>query len=184
MSRALGSVGQLILEAGLVTSAKLEHSMQRSLQTGLPLGRVMVLNGILTEPMLNAALEAQIRMRDDAMITHSDALDYLCLAVAQINGTLKDADVPHLQAFRATGKQRWIRLGELMIKADKLAATDISNAVEIGLERDQLLGHVLVGQGYISDDLLVQALLQQQNIADGKLTVEEATRVLVNACLR
>lgn len=69
-------LGELLSEAGLVTKEQLAKSMGRSQATGLPLGRILVLNGALPDAILTMALEIQVRIRD-GMMTREEAIDAL-----------------------------------------------------------------------------------------------------------
>ena len=42
-------LGELLLEAGLIDRDQFGEAMQRSLATGLPLGRILVLKGALQD---------------------------------------------------------------------------------------------------------------------------------------
>ena len=57
-------LGELLLDSRLIDREQFGKAMQRSLATGLPLGRILVLNGAISEHILTEALEIQVRIRD------------------------------------------------------------------------------------------------------------------------
>ena len=57
-------LGELLIDAGYVTRDQLQQSLEKSTQTGLPFGRLLVFSGALTEGLLTGALNAQILIRD------------------------------------------------------------------------------------------------------------------------
>ena len=52
----------------------------------------------------------------------------------------------------------------LLVLAGLLAETDVMNALELGLMQDMRIGEVLVGQGYISNEVLDAALELQRKV--------------------
>ena len=45
-SNSTNRLGEILLEAGLIDGDQFAKAMQRSMSTGLPLGRILVLNGV------------------------------------------------------------------------------------------------------------------------------------------
>jgi hypothetical protein len=170
-------LGELLSEAGLVTKEQLAKSMGRSQATGLPLGRILVLNGALPDSVLTMALEIQVRIRD-GMMTRDEAIEALS-AAGGTEGPEQQQNVE--ETIRMTilqPRKKGVRLGELMVMAGLLNETDVMNALEIGLVSNQQIGQVLVEQGYVSEELLVAALELQRRIDEDKLTPQDAADAL------
>ena len=168
-------LGELLSESGLVTKEQLAKSMQRSQATGLPLGRILVLNGALSDPILTMALEIQVRIRD-GMMTRDEALEALSAA-----GGTEGAEPKSEETMRMTilqPRKKGIRLGELMVLAGLLNETDVMNALELGLVNNQQIGQVLVEQGYVSEELLNAALELQKRVDEDKLMPQDAGEAL------
>jgi tetratricopeptide (TPR) repeat protein len=171
-------LGELLLEASIIDGDQFGKALQRSLATGLPLGRILVLNGAISDSLLTTALEIQVRTRD-GLLTRQEAIDYLRVAANQI-GT--DQTSPEkalkIQALLKAPRKSGIRLGELFVLANILAETDVMNALELGLVNDQPIGHILVSQGFISPEVLESALKLQDFVDKDILDTTQAADCL------
>lgn len=171
-------LGEVLLEAGLVTTDQFAKAMQRSLSTGLPLGRILVLNNTLADAILNMALDLQVRIRD-GMLTRGEAVELLRHAAGIDGEEMPDqALIEQAQAALKAPRKHGIRIGEMFVKAGLLTETDVMNALETGLATDQAIGQVLVGQGFITEQIL-EAALGLQKMVDGRhLDVDKAIDTL------
>jgi hypothetical protein len=170
-------LGELLLEAGLIDREQFAKSMQRSLSTGLPLGRILVLNSALPEAVLTHALELQVRVRD-GMTSREEAVEALAAAGGTFANMSQEETIRIDTILVAPPRKKGIRLGELMVMAGLLAETDVMNALELGLMQDMRIGEVLVGQGYISTELLDAALELQRKVDEDKMQPAEAAEIL------
>lgn len=84
----------------------------------------------------------------------------------------------HLIAAEDPNKRN-IRLGELLILAGILTESDMMNAVELSLTREEPLGAVLIQLGLITTDQLRLALRLQESISLGSLDIQSATDTLL-----
>lgn len=170
-------LGELLLEAGLVDHEQLAKSVQRSLSTGLPLGRILVLNGTLTETLLTTALEIQVRIRD-GMLERAEAVALLA-AHALPDAEMDETTSLRLKAVLATPPRRkGIRLGELLVLSGLLTESDVMGALEQGLVNEQPIGEVIVAQGFVSQELLNAALELQRRVDEEALEPLEAGQCL------
>jgi tetratricopeptide (TPR) repeat protein len=174
---ATNKLGELLLEAGLITRDGFAKAYQRSLSTGLPLGRMLVLNGAISDPLLTTSLEIQVRVRDE-MISRDEAVQQLFsmnsegaepISVEQVAAILQSLKPP---------RQKKIRLGELLVLAGMLDETDVMNALELGLCQDLPIGQIFVGQGFLSDDTLDAALKLQDMVETDSLDGHQAAQAL------
>ncbi len=174
-------LGELLTTANLISTEQLAHAMQRSMATGLPLGRMLVLNGVINETMLSSALEIQIRIRDGTL-TRAEALS--CL---QEMGGAKVVDQSGVARLHGSApgqdkikqpRKRGIRLGELLVLAGILSEMDVMNALEFSLVKELQLGQVLIDHGYITQELCEAALKLQSLIDSGNLDCEQAAQSL------
>lgn len=169
-----GKLGELLVDAGVINRDQLDRSMQRSLQTGLPLGRMLVLQQIIADALLNVALEVQVRLRDE-MLTRDEAIKALQEAAGLPVSELESQQPTQPEA---EPKRRSIRLGELMVLAGLLTETDVMNALEWGLVNDQPIGQVLITKGLISQELLDAALVLQKKVDERSLDAVQASECL------
>jgi tetratricopeptide (TPR) repeat protein/predicted nucleic acid-binding protein len=161
-------LGELLVESGLITYEVLAKAVEQSYATGLPLGRMLVLQKTITNEVLTTALDLQVRVRDD-MLSREEAITTLRsqaglspLEPGQIQeASAKPQALPHQDAPRKKG----VRLGELMVMASVLTETDVMNALEWGLVNQQTIGQVLISQKLVSQELL-DAALELQKLVD------------------
>lgn len=177
-SGSTNKLGEVLLEAGLINSDQFSKAMQRSLATGLPLGRILVLNNTLADSVLNMALDLQVRIRDE-MITRLEAIDALRSSAGIDGDDMPDPNrVAQAQAALKAPRKHGVRIGEMFVRAGLLTETDVMNALETGLATDQLIGQVLVGQGFITEQILEAALGLQKMVDSNHLEVEKAVDTL------
>ncbi|MBA3858000.1 MAG: hypothetical protein C0507_13935 [Cyanobacteria bacterium PR.3.49] len=172
-SQPTNKLGELLLEAELVSREALDQALQQSTASGLPLGRILILTGAIVEPLLSSALNAQVLVRDHK-ITRDQALQGLRAA--------RDRQISLEQSLAETGLQlpmhNTIRLGELLVKSGIMPDTNLMDYVEMGLVQEQPLGQILIAQGVINDSILTNALELQKMVAAGSLIGEQAALVL------
>ena len=70
----------------------------------------------------------------------------------------------------------------MLIAADALTETQLSSAVEIGLVNGLSLGQVLIEMGLVEPQALDASLALQKMLADEKLGMEAASRILFRIC--
>lgn len=170
---ATNKLGELLLEAGLITRDQFAKAFQRSLSTGLPLGRMLVLNGALSDPMLTTSLEIQVRVRDE-MMSRDEAVRQMSELNAEGAEPLTAEKVGAILETLKPPRQKKIRLGELLVLAGMLDETDVMNALELGLSQDLQIGQIFVGQGFLSEDGLEAALKLQDMVENDTLSGHHA----------
>ncbi len=114
VNQVTNKLGELLIEAGLVSRAQLDAALIQGESTKLPLGRVLVTNGWLSEQLLSSALNAQILVRD-RRVTREQAISSLRAAL--------ERQVPIEQTLAETGvslhlANETVRLGELLVMLD------------------------------------------------------------------
>ena len=66
-------LGELLVEFGLITDDLLEQALSEAKEYGIPLGRVLVMSGWLTQKQINWSIQLQSLLRDES-ISHAIAL--------------------------------------------------------------------------------------------------------------
>lgn len=172
-SQPTNKLGELLVEAEMITKEVLDQALAQSTQSGLPLGRILILTGAVVEPLLSAALNAQVLVRDHKL-TREQALQGLRAA--------RERHISLEQSLAETGLQlplhNTIRLGELLVKAGIMPDTNLMDYVEMGLVQEQPLGQILIAQGAINEHILNNALELQRMVAAGTLIGDQAALVL------
>ncbi|MBS2006654.1 MAG: hypothetical protein JST01_06415 [Cyanobacteria bacterium SZAS TMP-1] len=172
-NQVTNKLGELLLESGLVDKQQLEAALAHGQTSGLPLGRVLVVTGAVSEQLLSSALNAQILIRD-RRVTREQAISSLRSA--------KERQVPIEETLAETGvavlSAESVRLGELLVMARLLDEQKLMQAVELGLINEQPIGQVLVQNGMVEEALLQSALQIQQMVSSGKLRKSHSGHVL------
>ncbi|CAN5521645.1 hypothetical protein BH10CYA1_BH10CYA1_31850 [soil metagenome] len=159
-------LGELIVDAGILTAEQCKNAIDKSLSTGLPLGRILVTNNLLSEDTLVVLLEIQLRVRDQ-LLSREQALELIAAGPEKIS-----------QQQSQEQRQRTIRLGELLVRANILTRTDVMNVLEVGLHANEKIGQMLIGFGFISPSLLECALNLQQLVENRLIRIEQASQCL------
>jgi hypothetical protein len=174
VNQVTNKLGELLMEAGIVTRQQLDAALTQGESTKLPLGRVLVINGMLSEQLLSSALNAQILVRDKR-VTRDQAISSLKAALERqipIEQTLEETGVTLHPAVET------VRLGELLVMAKLLDEEKLMQAVELGLVNEEPIGQVLVKNGMVSEKVLQSALQIQGLVAKGDLRKSQSGRVL------
>lgn len=159
-------LGELLIEAGYVTPEQLQDALVKSRSSGVPFGRLLVLNLVLSEALLSSALNAQILIRD-AKVTKEQAIQGLKAAKERQVAV----ELPLIErGYYRLPARHTIRLGELLVLAGLMTESDLMYAIEIGLLNKKPIGMVLVELQYISKEVLDAALEFQQQVMKGDIT--------------
>ncbi|HMX47739.1 MAG TPA: hypothetical protein PKC93_17405, partial [Candidatus Obscuribacter sp.] len=170
-------LGEMLMDANIINKGQFGQAMGRSLATGLPLGRILVLNNSIPDHLLRLALELQVRVRD-GMMEREEALDALrAEAIKSAVEAPSEESSAAIDALKPIQKKK-IRLGELLVKANFLTDTDVISCLELGLSSDRPIGEIMVDQGYISYEMLSVALAVQQVVEEDRYTAEEAAEAI------
>jgi ribosome-associated protein YbcJ (S4-like RNA binding protein) len=167
-------LGELLLAADLITETQLNEALRTSRETGLPLGRILVLTQAISDEMLSSALTAQVLIRD-GKLTKEHACQGLKSAKRRrvtIEVSLSD------HGFYRPPNRQTVKLGELLVLTGLVSEGDLMNALELGLTREMPIGEVLVQSGFISKDILFTALKLQEMVANGTLNALQASETL------
>jgi len=178
-------LGELLEEAGAVSAQDLERAYHRSLDSGNPLGAVLVSEGLLSNSYVDAALELQIRVRD-GMFSREQAVE----ALRQDPRKFLELIAPYLmaperaaveveQVAKSPAPPKPVKLGELFVRAGILSQADVAQALELALAHSHPIGEMLVARAFITRALLDAALSLQRMVTDQQLTTGEATACLV-----
>lgn len=159
-------LGELLIEAGYVTSEQLQDALIKSRSSGVPFGRLLVLNLVLSEALLSSALNAQILIRD-GKVTKVQAIQGLRAAKERQVAV----ELPLIErGYYRLPARHTIRLGELLVLAGLMTESDLMYAVEVGLLNKKPIGQVLVELQYITKEVLDAALNYQRSVSSGEIT--------------
>jgi hypothetical protein len=163
-------IGDLLVKSELVTLGQFADAMPISLKTGLPVGRVLVGSGFLTEPEFKAAVTAQSLVREN-LLPMDMAINSLRLARKQ---RLTFDEALRQIGWRSEYYEATNRLGDLLVEAGCMNASDLEGALDACFTSGLPLGRVLVLRGVCNEMLTYAALTAQVLLREGNITREQA----------
>ncbi len=174
-SEGITQLGDLLLSANFITSQHLTQALGQCKKTGLPLGRILVLSGVLTEALLTTAVNAQILVRDKKLEKGQavEALKHAFRRQEPLETTLKE------KGFYDLPNRSCPRLGELLTGSGIINDTELVNALEISLTSRKPIGETLIESKIITRQILESTLKIQRMIAEGRIGLTEAKAVLI-----
>ncbi|MDR3612689.1 MAG: hypothetical protein P4L53_03930 [Candidatus Obscuribacterales bacterium] len=175
--RTVGSIniGSLLLQAELIKKSDLESALPLSKRMKLPLGRVLVITGFVSDRTLNAALAAQSLIRDKAI-----TLDIALKALKEAEKNDLSFEQMLLQYGISTKLLEYTnKLGQLLIDSDFISEKQRSEALQMALISSLPLGRILVLQKVINNVQAYAALSAQILIRTGEISREQAIVALM-----
>lgn len=170
------SLSELLAEGGFVETIDLERHQATGRETGLPLGKVILMRtGIDSETMMRV-LTAQVYSyqtpvkRDDIV----SALRLTRQKQISFEEALERLNISIPPPFAAAN----IRLGELLTRAGLVQVSNIIGSLEASITQGKLLGEELIALGQLDKPTLDLALTVQNMVSRGKLRPEHAAPVL------
>ncbi len=165
---------ELLIQSQVINQDQFGRAMQKSLQTKILVGRVLVITGDITSSLFFAALQAVLLIREKS-ITRGEAIDAIKLA-QQKNICLEQA-LFEMGSFKtpAVGS---LKLSELMRMAGLISESELAECMEIELFKNKSFGQVLREQGLATDELLESAMILQGSVAGGELKAYQAAEAM------
>lgn len=170
----LGELAELLLCSEVVSESQLKGAQARSEQMNLPLGRTLVLMGLVSPSVMAAALNAQVLLRQNE-ITNEEAVHGIRIAAAR-RISLEKALI--LEGIYKPQSESWIKLGELFAIAGLLSESDGLWAVEAALIDGRPIGEILVESGLVTSESRDSALELQKMVAEGQVNAQQAAELL------
>ncbi|MDR3612452.1 MAG: hypothetical protein P4L53_02735 [Candidatus Obscuribacterales bacterium] len=164
----------LLLDANMITREQLGSALQRSLSSGMTIGRLLVLNRDLSSWMMIASLNALLLVRDQKIVV-DDAINGL-QAVGRRRITIEQA-LFELGLYRE-GPGQSLKLGELFQMSGFLGESDMLECLEIELVKEKSFGQILLEQGLATSSLLEAAVYLQDLTASDTLRGYQAAEAL------
>lgn len=163
-------LGELLVDAHVVSSADLTEAIQVSKRLGIPIGRVLLESGCVGATVLEAALEGQPLVNKG-----EQSRDEIVKALKEVHATGNSlnklmGDVGH-RSIRSVD-----RLAELLLDSEIVSQDQLDQALMTSFESGIPLGSALVFEGILSPSLFPSILQIHKNIRDGRITKEEAVK--------
>lgn len=173
-------IGELLVRADLLNTSDVLESIQVSQRLQIPIGRVLIMSGTVTQHLLQSALQAQLLIKE-GLVTVEAACDALRLAVLE-RKTLQKA----FEELNITpGYQQDIstHLVELLLDSNIVTQEQIDEALQTSTEADIPLSGALVLHGVLSTNFFPTILHAQEQISTGQVSREEAVSELKSSFL-
>jgi hypothetical protein len=167
-------LGHLLRDSELVHPDTIDEALQTCFTTGLPLGRILVLKGVISDSIANAAVSSQILIRDKK-IDREQAVAALKFAAERRTSIEESLD---FHGFLQQKSAKTVRLGELLVLAGIVSDIDLLSSVEKGLVDDIPIGQVLVEARLITQATLDQALQMQALVNSFEITPTQGAEVV------
>ncbi len=167
-------IGELLIDVGILNQEQITDAVNIAQKRGLPVGRALVMSGLLSEPMLQAALQVQSLFRD-GLITREEGVN--ALQISSLLGVTLDEALDRLRWVKDK-KVSTNRLGELLVEAGILQAADLEGYLLRSKESGLPLGRFLTSIGAADEGLIMAVLNMQFLIRDGKINRDSAIEAL------
>ena len=169
-------LGNLLSHFNLLEESEVERALGVANETGLPVGKVLVMLERISNPTLKAVLEAQWMLKDD-LLTLDQAK--AAMELVKRNGwNYGDALVAiEIDAYATKGA----RLGELLVASGQMIEDDVDTFLKVSNQSLLPLGRVLILLDRMQEPGLDAALKMQREIRLGKLDADEGATKLRDA---
>lgn len=181
-------LGTLLVEANLITKEHLDEARKTSFETGLPLGRMLQLQGVIDQATVDLALELQKQLRsqsiskDEALkaLKKDEALKALKKEQATKPGTADgrdQIDQNRAEASRTSARKK-VRVIDLLLLSGAVTEMDVLDAVETSLNDKRPLTQILLTNHSLDTEALLMATQLRESVEEGSLHILEATDAL------
>jgi hypothetical protein len=186
-------LGTLLVDGKLITKPQLDEAQKLAYETRFPLGKMLTMNGAITQAQLELALDLQKQLRqrtinkDEALTqlsrstTRSPSLKTLATNFAAIQTDDNIASIfqtPLDQSQSQSPVPRNIDLGELLLMSGLITEREADTAFDISVKTNKNVEDVLVASGLCSSTLIDIALELQKHVNSGDVSPAAAAESL------
>jgi hypothetical protein len=161
------TLGQLLLSAGVITAEQLEHAQKASYRTGMRLGRMLVMNGVISHAQLTRALGVQGMLRERKVSIEQ--------AISMLTAGLPKPVAMEAHQMRPAPAQKNVRFSEFLVLSGLLTEAEMLDALETSMDKKLSLAQTIIEQGSISKQIFDQATELFNKVLSGQLALNDAT---------
>jgi hypothetical protein len=161
------TLGQLLQESGLINAQQLDTAQKASYRSGMRLGRMLVLNGVITHAQLARALDVQFSIRE-RKITMQQGISML-----QAQASQPVAYEAH--QLRPAPAQKNVRFSEFLVLSGLLTDAEMLHALETSMDKRLSLAQTLIDQGSISKKIFDAATEMYNKVLTSEVALNDAT---------
>jgi hypothetical protein len=163
-------LGDLLSASGAISSTELKFVLNLAKATGLPLGRILLNHGSITQDLILFSLSLQAKIRSGE-IDRSAGIESLCKYVE---------DGARNSIMAGIGLHAETLTGCLLVKSGVISEVSIKDALSASSSQGARLGEVLVGKGIVRQEMMDSTLEVQKLIRSYKFTIPQGLSVLRN----
>ncbi len=166
-------LGELLLSAGIISPDVLSHGLSIARRAAMPIGRVLIMSGHVSDLDIDCAVQTQNSIREGAIDEKlaKELLRFSHVHQCSIN-----------EAYRLNGIARDLgplcRFGKLVLAAGVVDESGLKCAVKYSSSSCLPLGKSLVELNLISEDLHIHSMNLQILVRDERISFLEAVKVL------
>ena len=164
----------ILLQSQVINQEQFGRAMQKSLQTKILVGRVLVITGDISSSLFLSVLQAVLLLREKS-IARGEAVD--AIKLAQQKSICLEQALFEMGSFK-TPPVGSLKLSELMRMAGLISESELAECLEIELFKNKTFGQVLREQGLATDELLESAMILQGSVAGGELKAYQAAEAM------
>jgi len=172
--------GNLMIQLGLLSESDLSEATLLAVELALPLGKVLVMSGFMTDSLLHIIVQAQSMLKDQVLEIEEAKRAILVVTQSGVTWT---------EALKQSG---WVqkdvlpanKLGELLVESGIINETELQDSLRRAQQSGLPLGRILSLTKKINDSLLCSCLNAQILLRDGKISREQAVQGLKSAQTR
>jgi len=165
-----GKVGDLLVDAGVLTPKDLADGMELSATLGLPIGKTMVMSGVLSEKMVRSAVLVHSMLKDGLI---EKEMATTALAITNTNGKPVEECLLEL-GWRPLSDVMVNKIGQLLLDGKVISAADLRGALEQVNTMGLPLSRVLVLTGKVNASVIWCVLNAQILLRDKKINRKQA----------
>lgn len=163
-------LGQLLVRAGLLAPTLLDQALENAKTKGIRLGQVLLYSGLIVEPDLKAALQAQ-RLIRQSMLTLTHAVE-----------SLKVATTYRIDLNTAIARLRWLsghrqiyQFARILLDANVLSLQQLDGLLAISSRTGAPLGRLVTMHHDVDNNLRSSILDSLILMRSGELSYEQGT---------
>lgn len=168
------TIASLMADSGIVSCEIGETAAKAALEKRMPVEEILLKSGQISEAAYKTV--AQLRELLEAKTIQPLVAQEILRKVVSRNITVERA-LAEMGLMRCDGSVH-IRLGEILMLAGFVQETDLEEALKLATWNDTLLGKMLTVCGYVSSEVVINALQCQFLIREGLIKVEQAVIAL------
>ena len=162
-------LGELLVDSNVVSSSDLTEAIQVSTRLNIPIGRVLLLSGLVSPVTLEAALEAQPLINEE-----KETKETVLAALKEVDTTGKPLEKMLPGSQNQSSSISSDKLAGLLLDSEIVSQDELDQALSTSFEEGVPLGSALVMEGILSPSLFPSILKIQQDIRDGVISKTDA----------